>query len=269
MIRSRERLQSRVSKAEQHSNYSRYLVSLIVVELHLQLIATQIDSKYRLFRAGQTVVDLVSIFSMVLRGWCCFLNESYRAMHRVLGLRYMDEHPSHLLHAAHKLTKVALSRTQPNGRVLGVDIIPASPPKGMSTIQGNFLSPDVQAYVQDFLRDKNRGRPRLSESSLIDQRSVDCSDDLLLKGLESQRSEDQNNNYHIDQENGRGNSQDSDRTVDVVLSDMSAPWVQTRGFWKRSLSNPYHRMMNTSGVSFRDHAGSMVWALNHRMETEF
>jgi 21S rRNA (uridine2791-2'-O)-methyltransferase len=44
--------------------------------------------------------------------------------------------------------------------------------------------------------------------------------------------------------------------VDVVLSDMSAPWEQTTGFWKRSLSDPYYRMMNTSGMSFRDHA---VW----------
>jgi 21S rRNA (uridine2791-2'-O)-methyltransferase len=48
------------------------------------------------------------------------------------------------------------------------------------------------------------------------------------------------------------------RMVDVVLSDMSAPWEQTTGFWKRSLSNPYIRMMNTSGINFKDHAGSMV-----------
>ncbi|CCF40157.1 ribosomal RNA methyltransferase MRM2 [Colletotrichum higginsianum] len=38
---------------------------------------------------------------------------------------------------------------------------------------------------------------------------------------------------------------------------MSAPWDQTSGFGVNSLSNPYHRMMNTSGVAFRDHAGSM------------
>lgn len=47
-------------------------------------------------------------------------------------------------------------------------------------------------------------------------------------------------------------------TVDVVLSDMCEPWEQTTGFWKRSLSNPYRRMMNTSGVNFKDHAGSIV-----------
>lgn len=46
--------------------------------------------------------------------------------------------------------------------------------------------------------------------------------------------------------------------VDVVLSDMSEPWAQPGNSWKRSLSDPYYRMMNTSGMSFRDHAGSMV-----------
>ncbi|KAL1840620.1 hypothetical protein VTJ49DRAFT_271 [Mycothermus thermophilus] len=43
----------------------------------------------------------------------------------------------------------------------------------------------------------------------------------------------------------------------VVLSDMSAPWPQTHGFSVNTLSNPYLRMMNTSGIAFRDHAGSM------------
>lgn len=44
----------------------------------------------------------------------------------------------------------------------------------------------------------------------------------------------------------------------VVLSDMSAPWEQTTGFSVNTLSNPYRRLMNTSGMAFRDHAGSMV-----------
>lgn len=49
------------------------------------------------------------------------------------------------------------------------------------------------------------------------------------------------------------------RVVDVVLSDMSAPWPQAAGYsYNRSVSDPFFRMMNTSGNSFRDHAGSMV-----------
>lgn len=39
---------------------------------------------------------------------------------------------------------------------------------------------------------------------------------------------------------------------------MSAPWDQTSGFSANTLSNPYRRLMNTSGIAFRDHAGSMV-----------
>lgn len=48
------------------------------------------------------------------------------------------------------------------------------------------------------------------------------------------------------------------RVVDVVLSDMSEPWDQITGFYKKSLSDPYFRLMNTSGIAFKDHAGSMV-----------
>ncbi|KAL2866352.1 RlmE family RNA methyltransferase [Aspergillus lucknowensis] len=158
----------------------------------------QIDEKHRLFKKGQTVVDLG--------------------------------------YAPGSWSQVALTRTQPNGRVLGVDIIPSQPPKGVSTIQGNFLDPEVQAYVREFVRDPRRGRPRYVDShgdteSILEQNSA--------------------SDYQQD-----GDS-DTQRTVDIVLSDMSAPWVQTTGFWKRSLSNPYNRMMNTSGVAFRDHTGSM------------
>lgn len=44
----------------------------------------------------------------------------------------------------------------------------------------------------------------------------------------------------------------------IVLSDMSAPWPQTHGFSVKSISNPYNRLMNTSGIGNFDHIGSMV-----------
>ncbi|KAE8348117.1 FtsJ-like methyltransferase-domain-containing protein [Aspergillus coremiiformis] len=164
----------------------------------------QIDAKYRIFRNGQTVVDLG--------------------------------------YAPGSWSQVAVSRTQPNGRVLGVDIIPAQPPKGLSTIQGNFLDPNVQAYVQEFLRDPTRGRPHpldiVSHVGLSPEKGVDRNTTENCKVIEESHR------------TGR-------RIVDVVLSDMSAPWYQISGFWRRSLSNPYNRMMNTSGMTFRDHVGSM------------
>ncbi|CAG8213837.1 unnamed protein product [Penicillium nalgiovense] len=141
-------------------------------------------------------------------------------------------------------SQVAASRTQPHGRVLGVDIIPAQPPKGVSTIQGNFLAPEIQTYIRDFLRNPDRGRPR--QSGFLDDSSVSP----LEPNSDTERTTE------AEKRDMRGDKI-LERTVDVVLSDMSAPWYQTSGFWKRSLSAPYNRMMNTSGVSFRDHAGSM------------
>ncbi|GIJ98951.1 2' O-ribose methyltransferase [Aspergillus viridinutans] len=172
----------------------------------------QIDEKYHIFKSGQTVVDLG--------------------------------------YAPGSWSQVAATRTQPNGRVLGVDIIPAQPPKGVSTIQGNFLAPDIQAYVREFLRDPCRGRPRSPGP---------CDGDEHNNTTLSSTASLEHNSECIGTDTGNlpQNDAASERTVDVVLSDMCAPWFQTTGFWKRSLSDPYNRMMNTSGVNFRDHAGSM------------
>lgn len=149
---------------------------------------------------------------------------------------------------------MALARTQPRGRVLGVDIIPSQPPKGVSTIQGNFLDLEVQAYVREFVRNPRRGR-HYSQEAIQD---VDDAEGSVESALEASSTSGTLRNKNV----GHGYS-DAQRTVDVVLSDMSAPWYQTTGFWKRSLSNPYNRMMNTSGLPFKDHAGSMVSSFSH------
>jgi len=149
-------------------------------------------------------------------------------------------------------SQVAIDLVRPGlGRVVGVDIIPVQPPKGVNGIQGDFLSPDTQERVRDLLRDESAGKARrtalLSEAepnivqkedtSYIDRERAATSDDEAKKGQ---------------------NDEHRDKCIDVVLSDMSAPWEITSGLWKKSLSNPYYRMMNTSGNRFKDHAGSMV-----------
>ena len=138
----------------------------------------------------------------------------------------------------------------------------------MSTIQGNFLSQAVRDEVKNFLREPDRGRPRRQISLAAEgtgepttEEELDSSDrgylemerraDLPLLGQGTiEIGTEQMSQREIDETEGR--------MVDVVLSDMCEPWEQTSGFWKRSLSNPYFRMMNTSGLSFRDHADSMV-----------
>lgn len=189
----------------------------------------EINEKYKIFRGGQTVVDLG--------------------------------------YAPGSWSQVAVDRTAPNGRVLGVDTIPAQPPKGVSTIQGNFLSPAVQEEVKRFLRESDRGRTQQELSFIAedgkDQTTEEGLEQSLRSYLELDKRPDRGTLSHAGAvaqsvRGGRSGAGKADSgMVDVVLSDMSEPWEQTEGFWKRSLSDPYYRMMNTSGVSFRDHAGNM------------
>ncbi|PQE04531.1 hypothetical protein CJF31_00007373 [Rutstroemia sp. NJR-2017a BVV2] len=183
-----------------------------LLEVFVLKDASQIDSKYKIFKKGQTVVDLG--------------------------------------YAPGSWSQVAVDRTKPQGRIIGIDIIPAQPPKGVSTIQGNFLSIGVQEEVKRFLLDPNRGRPI---KSMFDEDS-EVALAAELSYIELERHAD---DTHLPQGKKAREEQEQGRMVDVVLSDMSAPWDQTTGFWKRSLSDPYIRMMNTTGIKFSDHAGSM------------
>lgn len=168
-----------------------------------------------------------------------------------------------------------MNRTSPDGRVIGIDLIPAQPPRGVSTIQGDFLSPIIQDQVRAYVRDTDLGRPRRQVSSSTSEGLTEEELDEMQRGyIEIERQahldgadpeaigrplEDSDGDNPIstnlslqERDTQRG------RTVDVVLSDMSEPWDQTTGFYKKSLSDPYIRMMNTSGNAFRDHTGSMV-----------
>jgi 21S rRNA (uridine2791-2'-O)-methyltransferase len=159
--------------------------------------------------------------------------------------------------------------------VIGIDLIPAQPPRGVSTIQGNFLSPAIQDEVRAYVRDPHLGRLRKQISSK-DQGGLTEKDlDEMERGYIDIERQAHLEGVEIDTiglpVEGKGQTGRPDaklslkerdmrqgRAVDVVLSDMSEPWDQTTGFYKKSLSDPYFRMMNTSGNAFRDHAGSMV-----------
>lgn len=180
------------------------------------------------------------------------------------GLRCEQCPPSS--HLTTERPQVAVDRTSPNGRVIGIDVIPAQPPRGMSTIQGNFLTRSVQDEVKRFIRDSNGFICSSKMGSGVDREQRRTSPVIITEsGPENLDCQAQTMSsivtLHKDNYNeGEGLTEvaDQTRTVDVVLSDMSAPWDQTDGFWKRSISNPYHRMMNTSGIGLKDHVGSMV-----------
>lgn len=164
--------------------------------------------------------------------------------------------------------------------MIGVDVIPAQPPRGVSTIQGNFLDRGVQAHLREYVLDPNRGRPRRPQFLDVNEENEDAQGELhatVVIDEDSERSYiDMERRATVDEVDrmatiSEGCSEGSrkkasvkekdhlaGRVVDVVLSDMSEPWPQTTGSWVKSVSDPYRRMMNTSGVAFRDHAGSMV-----------
>ena len=202
----------------------------------------QINDRYRLFKPGQTVVDL----GFAPGSW-----SQVRLPHASISPRATS---------AYKNGQVAIDLTKPTGRILGVDLIPTQPPKGVSTIQGDFLSPSVQTEIKNFLRDPDRGRLRRplvftppSEDTIREDILSDTTDKsyLELEREDSAREEEEERIATLTGEH-------EDKCVDVVLSDMSEPWDLLDGFYKRSISNPYRRLMNTSGNAFRDHAGSMV-----------
>ncbi|KIX03806.1 uncharacterized protein Z518_07359 [Rhinocladiella mackenziei CBS 650.93] len=184
----------------------------------------QINERYRLLKPGMTVVDL----GFAPGSW----------------------------------SQVAFDMTKPRGRVLGIDLLPVQPPKGVSTIQGDFLSPDVQAEIKSFLRDPDRGRLRRPLMFGIPETSdghldKELLDDAAAGYLERERFETATMMAEESEEQREDENDHLDKSVDVVLSDMSEPWDPLDGLYRKSISNPYHRLMNTSGNAFRDHAGSM------------
>ncbi|KAA8898439.1 FtsJ-like methyltransferase-domain-containing protein [Sphaerosporella brunnea] len=154
----------------------------------------EIDEDHKIFKKGDTVVDLG--------------------------------------YAPGSWSQVAIDRVSPGGRVVGLDIIPAPPPKGVSTLQGNFLDPKVQQNLREFLSDPDRGRLRVPQA---DKAYID---------FEREETEGED---HASKK----------KCVQLVLSDMCEPWESFANPFIRSLTEPYRRLMNTSGIRLRDHAGSM------------
>ncbi|KAI9762553.1 MAG: 2' O-ribose methyltransferase [Chaenotheca gracillima] len=182
----------------------------------------EINDRYKIFKRGQTVVDLG--------------------------------------YAPGSWSQVAADRTSPNGRVLGIDIIPAEPPRGVSTLQGNFLSPAIRAEVQRFLADPDRGRPTSPQVLSEDPEELTRADDIYIdlgRNSSSTGIGTTADGVVVERARDKEREEGPEKTVDVVLSDMCEPWEQTTGFHSRTISDPYFRMMNTSGLAFRDHAGSM------------
>lgn len=179
---------SRWKQRQQDDHYSRE-AKVFGLKSRAAFKLLELDAKHKLFKKGQTVVDLG--------------------------------------YAPGSWSQVAVERTKPGGRVIGIDIIPVQPPKGVSAIQGNFLLPAVHTMVKDYLAEfaqrksasgRNAGATEDEEEAIIERPSY----------IDAERAESADSEPETGFNDGK--------LVDVVLSDM---------------------MMNTSGMFFRDHASSM------------
>ncbi|KEZ40626.1 21S rRNA (uridine(2791)-2'-O)-methyltransferase [Scedosporium apiospermum] len=187
----------------------------------------EMDAKYRLFKKGMIVVDL----GFAPGSW----------------------------------SQVAQDRTKPHNHVLGIDILPAQPPRGVSSIQGNFLSPAVQALVKESVREaylrREAALKREAEEKKKEAEFAQAEGEANIASEEERREALAEERSYLDMERlemrnikDEGEAE-NDRVI--VLSDMSAPWLFPTDFRRSGMNNAYLRMMNTSGISFRDHAGSM------------
>lgn len=181
-------------------------------------------------------------------------------------------------------SQVAVERSKPRGRVIGVDILPHKPPPGASAIQGNFLSKAVQDELKAMLLaspelgrvsqkkhvfadevDQETNNNNTSHKDQVADSSEEIENATAALSLDDPAS-------YIDMEKSLTQFEDniehttaipttissSKYPVDLVLSDMCEPWPQIYGFWSRTTNHPYIRMANTTGNSFRDHGLSIV-----------
>lgn len=199
------------------------------------------DKKFKLFKPGMTVVDLG--------------------------------------YAPGAWSQVAVERTKNQGRVFGVDILLTQPPPGVCSIQGNFLSKNVQNELKRLLKNSEHGKIRNEVRAFASKEEADAADiqkaqDLeesvaavtdqlgyleLEKKLQLEDEEAGKNTPTVASNEGTTKENDLQQyMVDIVLSDMCDPWPQISGFWLRSVNDPYVRMQNTSGLPIKDHAASIV-----------
>lgn len=79
-------------------------------------------------------------------------------MHARYGLFSAGQAVVDLGYAPGSWSQVAVDQTAPRGVVVGIDLIPAQPPRGVTSIQGDFLSGRVRGLVREVVGEQVRRR---------------------------------------------------------------------------------------------------------------
>ncbi|ODV91765.1 hypothetical protein CANCADRAFT_16771, partial [Tortispora caseinolytica NRRL Y-17796] len=177
----------------------------------------QINDKYSIFKPGQIVVDL----GYSPGAW----------------------------------SQVALEKTNPGGHIVGVDLIAADPPPGVSAIQGDMLSSETHRRLKSHLAkfiESRQGEPteEASEEPVVTEEIVPKRRRVPKgKTLEEVLAEEK-----------RLEELAKNQVVDIVLSDMCEPIVSSMDssdFYTRTYIDSVKRLQSTSGIRFQDHAYSV------------
>lgn len=70
-------------------------------------------------------------------------------------------------------SQVARERTQGQSVIVGIDLIPAQPPRGVTGIQGDFLSPQVRRLLKGVLLEQVRRKRRAAAKDKKKQQQVE------------------------------------------------------------------------------------------------
>lgn len=197
----------------------------------------EINEKYKLFKKAQTVVDLG--------------------------------------YAPGAWSQVALSHVGPRGRVLGIDILPATPPRGVAAMQANFMSKRTHLAILQYLSDTDKGRA----VPLDAPEELEHLSSQVEPGIETPQKENRttiepiiDSESYIDlekrvtDENAIHNEAEiineiektKPKLINVVLSDMCEPFPLGGQYYKTHLTAPHFRMSNTTGLKVADHGASIV-----------
>lgn len=89
--------------------------------------------------------------------------------------------------------------------MVGIDILPAQPPRGVSAIQGNFLSPVVQNMVKEYLVEFARPRSTPDredqDAELLEDREVVITEKPSY--IDAERAESFDSEHGTSPEGGR------------------------------------------------------------------
>ncbi|AET37928.1 21S rRNA (uridine2791-2'-O) methyltransferase Ecym_2178 [Eremothecium cymbalariae DBVPG len=145
-------------------------------------------------------------------------------------------------------SQVAYDRTLPNGKVLGVDILPCRPPKGVSSLQANILSRKTHELIRLYF----------SQSFKFNRHdNLDKNYGYFQHMLEEELSRSKNSYEYKDTALESESPTVAEYPLDVIISDMYEPWPQTTGYWNNFTNVAYYRMANTTGLVIKDHYMSM------------